>query len=126
MTTTTNLIQLQSDLKYRVKGQYEFRNSRNRTHIITKEVADYSAMKSYTEKNNPHYFNFSPNSENFIKAVIRHLSPDIPAEDISNSLGDIGFDVFKVRRLTATRRAPHRQAYMETLTLFQVTLIRNL
>jgi hypothetical protein len=29
MTTTTKLIQLQSDLKDHVKGQYEFRNTGN-------------------------------------------------------------------------------------------------
>jgi hypothetical protein len=43
-------------------------------------------MKSYLEKNNLQYFTISPNSENPIKAVIRHLSPDTPAEDISNIL----------------------------------------
>jgi hypothetical protein len=52
MTSTTNLIHLQSDLKELVKGAYEFRNTRNGTRIITKEMADYSAMKSYLEKNN--------------------------------------------------------------------------
>jgi hypothetical protein len=35
MTSTTNLIQLQCDLKEHVKGEYEFRNTRNGTHIIT-------------------------------------------------------------------------------------------
>jgi hypothetical protein len=51
-------------------------------------MADYSAMKSYLEKNNLHYFTFSQNSEKPIKAVIRHL-PDTPTEDISNSLEDL-------------------------------------
>jgi hypothetical protein len=35
-------------------------------HIITKELADYSATKSYLEKNN-HYFAFSPISEKPVK-----------------------------------------------------------
>jgi hypothetical protein len=60
-------------------------------------MADYSAMKSYLEKNNPHYFTFSPNSEKPIKATIRHLPPDTAVEDISNSLEDLGFNVINVR-----------------------------
>jgi hypothetical protein len=45
ITSTTNLIRLQRDLKEHVKGEYEFRNTRNGTCII-KKMADYSAMKS--------------------------------------------------------------------------------
>jgi hypothetical protein len=51
ITSTTNLIQLQSGIKDHVKGQYEFRNKHNVTHTITKEMAGYSAIKSYLEKN---------------------------------------------------------------------------
>jgi hypothetical protein len=40
---------------------------------MTKEIVDYSAMKSYMEKNNLHYFIFSPNSEKPIKAAILYL-----------------------------------------------------
>jgi hypothetical protein len=85
MTSTTNLTRIKSDLKENVKGEYEFRNTRNGTRIIAKEM-DYSAMKSYLEKNNLHYFNFPPNSEKHMKAVNRHLPPDTPPENISNSL----------------------------------------
>jgi hypothetical protein len=53
-------------------------------------MADYSAMKSYLEKNN-HYFTSSPNSETPIKAVIHHLPSD--ASDISNSPKDLGINV---------------------------------
>jgi hypothetical protein len=69
MTSTTNLIRVQGDLKEHVKGEYDFRNTR----IIIKEMADFSAIKSCQEKNNLQYFIFSPNSEKPIKAVIRHL-----------------------------------------------------
>jgi hypothetical protein len=86
MTSTINLFQLQSDLKDHIKGEYEFRNTRNGTRIITKEMTEYSAMKSYLQKNNLHYFTFSPNFEKPIKAVIRHLPPDTPAEDILTAL----------------------------------------
>jgi hypothetical protein len=52
-TSTTNLIRLKSDLKDHIKGEYEFQYTQNGTHIITKEMVDYSAMKSYMEKNIP-------------------------------------------------------------------------
>jgi hypothetical protein len=64
-------------------------------------MVDYSAMKSYLEKNNLHYFTFSTNSEKRIKAVICHLPPDTPVEDISNSLDDSGFNVINVKQMTA-------------------------
>jgi hypothetical protein len=126
MTSTTNLIQLQSDLKEHVKGEYEFRNTGNGTRIIKKEMADYLAMKDYLEKHNLHYFIFSPNSEKPIKAVICHLPPDTPVEDVSNSLEDLGFNVISVRQLTTNRRAPNGQTHVETLPLYLVTLTRNL
>jgi hypothetical protein len=44
-------------------------------------------MKSYHEKNNLHYFTFSLNSEKPMKAVICHLPPDTPAEDIQHPGG---------------------------------------
>jgi hypothetical protein len=50
MTSTTKPIRLQSDLKEHVKREYEFRNTRNGTRVITKEMADYSAMKSSWRK----------------------------------------------------------------------------
>jgi hypothetical protein len=46
MTSTTNRIRLQSDLKEHVKGEYVIRNTRNGTRIITKEPVEYSLMKS--------------------------------------------------------------------------------
>jgi hypothetical protein len=64
-------------------------------------MADYSAMKSYLEKNNLHYFTFSPNSEKSVKAII-HLAPDMRVEEISNNLEGICFDVFNMRYMTAT------------------------
>jgi hypothetical protein len=105
--------------------EYEFRNTRNGTRIITKEMTDYSAMKSYLEKNNLQYFTFSPNSEKPIKAVIRHLPLDTPAKVISNSREGLGFSFINVRQLTTNRTAPNGETHLETLPLFLVTLIRN-
>jgi hypothetical protein len=89
-------------------------------------MADYSAIKSYLEKNNLPYFTFSPNSEKPIKAVMRHLPPDTPAEEISNSLEGLGFSVINVRQMAANLRAFHGKAYVETLPLFLITLTGNL
>jgi hypothetical protein len=81
-------------------------------------MVDYSAIKSYLNKNNLQYFTFSSNSEKPINA-------DRPAEDISNSLEDLGFSVINVRQLMINPRAPNGQTYMETLPLFLVALTRN-
>jgi hypothetical protein len=125
MPSITNLIRPQSDLNGHVKGEYEFRNTRNGTRIKTKEMTDYSAMKSYLEKKNLQYFIFSPNSEKPMKAVIRHLTPDTPAEKSSNSLEDLGFYVINVTQMTAKRTAPNGKPLMEPLPLFLVTLTRK-
>jgi hypothetical protein len=42
MIFTTNLIRLQSDLKEHVKGEYEFRNTRQGTRIIEKNGGQFS------------------------------------------------------------------------------------
>jgi hypothetical protein len=53
-----------------------------------------------------------------IKAVIRHLPPDMPAEDISNSLDDLGFNAINVRQMTATRTASNGQPHVETIPCY--------
>jgi hypothetical protein len=87
-------------------------------------MMDYSAMKSYLEKNNLHYSNFSPNFEKPIKAVIHNLPTDTPAEDTSNILENLGFNVINARQRTATRRAPNGQTHVEA-PLFLVTSRKN-
>jgi hypothetical protein len=85
-------------------------------------MPDYSTMKSYMEKDYLHYFTFFLDSKKPMKAVIHHLPPDMPTEDISNSLEDLGFNVIKVRQMMATRTAPNRKTHVELLPLFLVTL----
>jgi hypothetical protein len=89
-------------------------------------MTDYSVIKSYLQKNNLHYFTFSPHSEKPINTVIHHLPPDMPAKDISNNLEDLGFNIIKVRQMTATQSAPNGQIHVELITLFLVTLTRNI
>jgi hypothetical protein len=63
-----------------------------------KRNTDYSDMKSYVEKSILQYFNFSPNSDESIKAVIHLLPPDTPVEVTSNSLEGLGFNVINVNQ----------------------------
>jgi hypothetical protein len=71
-------------------------------------MANYSAMKSYRKKNNLYYFTFSPNSEKPIKAVIRHLLPDTPAEGTSSSLNNLGFNVINERQMKENMKSTQR------------------
>jgi hypothetical protein len=82
LSAKTNLIHLQKQLKNVVKADFEFRNTRNGTRVITKGMADFEAVKSHLSNNNLSYFSFFPKTQKPIKAVIRHLPPDTPAEDI--------------------------------------------
>jgi hypothetical protein len=89
-----------------LKDNFEFRSTRNGTRIITKTMADFSAFKSYLEKNNLAYFNFYPKTLKPIKAVIRYLPLITPAEDISDGLVSLCFDVIRVKQMTATCQSP--------------------
>jgi hypothetical protein len=64
---------LQRQLKGLLKGNFEFRNTRNGTTDVTKEMADFSAIRSQFESNNLPYFTFYSKSEKHINAVILHL-----------------------------------------------------
>jgi hypothetical protein len=61
---TTNLMQLQRKFKGVVVGSFRFRNTRKGTRIVTKEMADFSAIKTFLEEKKLSYFTFSPKSEN--------------------------------------------------------------
>jgi hypothetical protein len=124
MTSATNLINLQNSLKGVVKGNYEFRSTRNGTRVVTREMADYCAIRAYFDTQKLNYFTFYAKSEKPIKAVIRHLPIDTPAEDISNGLVELGFDILSVKQMTTTR--PSESGRKEiNLPLFLITLRRN-
>jgi hypothetical protein len=63
-----------------LKDKSEFRSTRNGTRIITKTMADFSAFKSYLEKNNLAHFTFYTKSLKPIKAVILPTSLSIPRQ----------------------------------------------
>jgi hypothetical protein len=89
LTSQVNLIQLQRQLK----GNFEFRNTRNRTRVVKKGMSDFSPIHSHFESSNLPYFTFYPKSKKPIKTVIWHLPVSTPADDTSDGLLNLGFDV---------------------------------
>jgi hypothetical protein len=125
LTSATNLIQLQKQLKSVVKEDVEFCSTRNGTRVITRGIVDFLAVKFHLEKNNLSYFTFYPKSEKPIKAVIRHLPQNTPAEDICDGLVNLGFGVISVKQMTTTRRSPPEESKITNLPLFFVTMRRT-
>jgi hypothetical protein len=60
LTSAANLIQLQDQLKGVAKQHFEFRNTRNGTRLVTKDMVDYQAVKTYFERNSLSFFTFFP------------------------------------------------------------------
>jgi hypothetical protein len=125
LTTPTNLIQLQKQLKDVVAETFEFSNTRNGTRVLTKSLADFQSVKSYFDQHRLFYSSFIPKSEKPFKAVIRHLPINIPAEDISDGLVNLGFDVISVKQMTTTRRSSPDDPKSIYLPLFLTTLPRS-
>jgi hypothetical protein len=121
LTSIVTLIQLPEQLKSVVKGEFEFRSTRNGTRVIAKGMADFERVKSHFTNNNLSYYSFYPKSQKPIKAVISHLPPNTPAEDISDRLVNRGFDVISVMQLT-TRRSSTEGAGTRNHPLFLITL----
>jgi hypothetical protein len=87
-------------------------------------MVDFLGVKSHLETNNLSYFTLYPKSEKPIKAVIRHLPVNTPAEDICDALVSLRFDVVSVKQMTTTRRSPPEEPKVTNLPLFLVTLPR--
>jgi hypothetical protein len=116
-----NLTQLQRQLKGLLKGNFEYRSTRNGTRVGAKEMAYFSTIRSHFKSSNLPYFTY-PKSQRPIKAVIRYLPFTTPAEDISDGFVDLGFDVISVKQMSATRRPRAGGTYTVNLTLFFITL----
>jgi hypothetical protein len=82
-----------------VEGSFEFRNTRNGTRIIAKEMAEFSAKKKYLTSQTLNYFTFYPKSMKSIKAAIRHLPGNTPTEEIDGGLVELGFDIISVKQI---------------------------
>jgi hypothetical protein len=109
LTTSTNLMQLQKEIKGLVKGNFEFRSTCNGTQVVIRDMADYYSIGTHFDKNKLSFFTFHPKGNNPIKAVIRHLPIYTPANDISDGLQDLGFGY----------------SHQVILPLFLITLAKN-
>jgi hypothetical protein len=125
LSSATNLLQLQKNIKGIVKGSFEFRNTKNGTIVLTKEMADFSAIKSFFLSKKFSFYTFFPKSQKPIKAVIRHLPPNTSAEEIYEALVKLGFDTISVRQMTTTRRSPSQDPEHAKLPLYFITLPRT-
>jgi hypothetical protein len=121
LTSNINLIQLQKQLKTVVKDDFEFHSTRNGIRVIIKGMADFEAVKSHFTNNNLSYYSFYPKSQKPIKAVIRHLPPNTPAQDISDGLVNRGFDVIKSIKQLTTRRSSTEGAATRNVPLFLIS-----
>jgi hypothetical protein len=124
LTSAVNLIHLQKQLKNVVQENFEFRNTRNGTRVITRNLADFHSVRSHFDGQHLAYYSFSK-SEKPIKAVIRHLPINTPAEDISDGLVSLVFDVVSAKQMTTTRRSSPEDPKISNLPLFLVTLPRT-
>jgi hypothetical protein len=117
-------MQLLKNLKGVARQNFELRNIRSGTRVVTKDMVDYQAVRAHFDQNSLTYFTFFPKSEKPVKAVIRHLPSNTPAKDISDGLVDLGFDVISVKQMSSARRSPDGSNPI-TLPLFLVTLPRT-
>jgi hypothetical protein len=61
-----------------------------------------------------------------MKAVIKHLPSNTPAEEIYEALVDLGLDVISVKQMAISRRSPSEDPGKSNLPLFFISLPRNL
>jgi hypothetical protein len=125
ITAAPKLLQLQNFIKGVVKETFELRNTRNGTRVLTRSLVDFAAVKSYLETHNLPYFTYYPKSLKSIKAVIRHLPTNTPAQDISDGLIDLGFDIISVKQMTTTSQSTSERAQTTNLPLFLIMLSRT-
>jgi hypothetical protein len=114
LTATTNLIQLQRQLKNVSKGDFEFRNIKTGIRVITKSMTDFEAVKSYVSSHNLSYYSFFPKSQKPFKAVLRHLPSNTPAEDISEGLVTLRFDVISLKQMMTSAGHLPTEQHQET------------
>jgi hypothetical protein len=125
LASTTNLIQLQKQMQNVVKENFEFHSARNGTRVIMRGMSDFQPVKSHIDASNLSYYSFYPKSENPMKAVIRHLPHNTPAEDISDGLVSLVFDVISRKQMAATFRSPPEESKTINLPLFLITFAED-
>jgi hypothetical protein len=89
----------------------EFRATRTGIRVVTREMADYSAIMRHLEQNNTHYFPFRAKPERPIKAAIHHVPNDSSGEWVA-----LSFDVINVSQMTSNCPLPHGDTQLVTLS----------
>jgi len=112
-------------MKATARNTSEYRTSQIDIRVVTKEMRDYSDVMRRLNQNKLHCFTFHPKLHETVKASIRHLAGDTPAEDISNELVALGFSVINICQMTASRPLPHGGSKTVNLPLFLVTFLRG-
>jgi hypothetical protein len=102
VTASINFLKFQGKFKPLMKNTFEFRTTRNGIKMVRKDMADYSALMSHLNASKIPYYTFHPKSPKPVKAVIRQLPGDTPAEDISNELVALSYFVISARQMTVT------------------------
>jgi hypothetical protein len=90
LTNNRNLIMLQQEIETKIKEDFTLHNSRNGIRITTKDMEDYLAIKGHLDESKQPYYTNHPKADKPIKAVIRQLPGETPAEDIANELLALG------------------------------------
>jgi hypothetical protein len=125
ITATVNLLQLQKLIKSVVKENFEFRNTRNGSSIITKTLTDFAAVKSHLETHNLPYFTFYLKFLKTIKVIICHLTMNTPAQDTSDGVMDLDFRIISLKQMPTTRQSPYEGTVTTNILLFIITLPRK-
>jgi hypothetical protein len=69
LSSTTNQIHLQRQLKGVVSENFEFRSTRNVTRVITISLADFQSVRSFFDSQCLSYFTFCPNLINLLRQL---------------------------------------------------------
>lgn len=103
LTTIINILTFQVDIKAIANGSFDVRDTSNGIRIMAREKADYSAIMSHLGAGKLPYYTYHPKILKNMKAVIRPLPGDTPAEDITNELMALGFTIISVRQMSTSR-----------------------
>jgi hypothetical protein len=108
---------------YRVSTKVDVHSTKRNGHT-KKEMADFSAIKTFFKNEKLAYFTFHPKS-------LKPISADTPAATLYEALRElgfeIGFEIISVKQMSSNRRAPLEGGSKSiNLPLFLVTLPRNL
>jgi hypothetical protein len=112
-------------MKASMKSTFEYRTTKNGIKVVTKDIVDYSTILRLLDPRKISYYTFHPKSLKAVKAVIRQLPGDTPAEDVSNEIVALGYSVITVWQMFANRPQPQGGHQTFNIQLFLVTLTRS-